>query len=160
VDLADGGVHVHRQRPVTGAGAGRPRPTEDRRGHLVELAGVAEGEPSQERPHGRGGHHPVAEHAGGGSRAQQLHVVDAVPTGDHGVHQRQQLASRMGRTRPVPKIDHLVGDLLDPQPLGQGRGQQQSGAGDRTLVVEGDVDLVQHDMGGWHRKGCPPARGS
>jgi hypothetical protein len=95
----------------------------------------------------------VAEHAGGGSRAQQFHVVDAVPTCDHGVHQRQQLAARVGPTRPVTKIDHLVGDLLDPQPLGQGCGQQQSGAGDRTLVVEGDVDLVQDHVRGWPRKG-------
>ena len=38
-------------------------------------------------------------------------------------------------------------------PLGQRCRQEQPGQGDRTLVVEGDVDLVQHDMGGWHRKG-------
>jgi hypothetical protein len=44
VDLADGGVHVHGQRPVAGAGAGRPGPAEDLAGHLVELADVAEGE--------------------------------------------------------------------------------------------------------------------
>jgi hypothetical protein len=37
------------------------------------------------------------------------------------VDQRQQLALRMGRTRPVTKIHHLVGDLLDPQPLRQRR---------------------------------------
>jgi|Tabmets5t2r1_1033131.scaffolds.fasta_scaffold02204_7 hypothetical protein len=28
--------------------------------------------------------------------------------------QRQQLAPRVGRTRPVTKIHYLVGDLLDP----------------------------------------------
>jgi hypothetical protein len=113
---------------------------------------MAEGERAQEGPHGGGRHHPVAEHAAGGCRAQQLHVIDAVGTCDHGVHQRQQLAARVGRTRPVPKIDQPVGDLLDPQPLGQRRRQQQPGRGDRTLVVEGDVDLVQHHLRGWHRK--------
>jgi hypothetical protein len=50
---------------------------------------------------------------------QQFHVVDAVATGDHGVHQRQQLAARVGPTRPVPQVDQLVGGLLDPQPLRQ-----------------------------------------
>jgi hypothetical protein len=52
-----------------------------------------------------------------------------------------------------PQIEPLVGRLLDPQPLGQRCRQQQPGQGDRTLVVEGDVDLVQYDMGGWHRNG-------
>jgi hypothetical protein len=58
------------------------------------------------------------------------------------VDQGEQLAPRVGRARPVSQIDHLVGDLLDPQPLGQGCRQQQPGAGDGVLVVEGDIDLV------------------
>jgi hypothetical protein len=52
-----------------------------------------------------------------------------------------------------PQIDQLIGGLLDPQPLGQRRRQQQPGAGDGTLVIEGDTDPVQHHVGGWHRKG-------
>jgi hypothetical protein len=52
----------------------------------------------------------------------------------------------------IAEVDEPVGDLLDPQSLRQGRGQQQSGAGHRTLVVEGDPDLVRHDVRGWHRK--------
>jgi hypothetical protein len=83
----------------------------------------------------------------------------AVPARHQRVHQRQQLAAQAGPTRTVTKIDRLVGDLLDPQPLGQRRWQQQPGPGDRTLVIEGDVDLVQHHVRGWHRR-CPPARGS
>jgi hypothetical protein len=38
------------------------------------------------------------------------------------VDQGEQLASWSGRTRPVAKIDELVGGLLNPQPLGQGGG--------------------------------------
>jgi hypothetical protein len=46
------------------------------------------------------------------------------------VDQGEQLASRVGRARPVAKVDQLVGGLLDPQPLGQGGSQQQPGRGD------------------------------
>jgi hypothetical protein len=85
----------------------------------------------------------MPQHAGGLPTAQQFHVVDAVGAGDHGVHQGSQLAARAGRARPVAEIHQLVGGLLDPQPLGQRGGQQQPGRGDRVLVVEGDLDLVQ-----------------
>ena len=153
VDLTDGGVHVDRQGAIAGSGTCGPRSPKDGRGHLVQLAGVAEGEAAQEGPHGRGRHHPVAQHAPGRSRAQQLHIIDAVPARHQRVHQCQQLAPRVGRTRPVAKIDHLVGDLLDPQPLGQRRWQQQPGAGDGMLVVEDDIDLVQQHVRGSHRKG-------
>jgi hypothetical protein len=58
---------------------------------------------------------------------------------------------RVGRTWPLAEVDELVGGLLDPQPLGQGGGQQQPRSGDRVGVVEGDVELVQ-GVGGWHRE--------
>jgi hypothetical protein len=95
----------------------------------------------------------VPEHAGGRPAAQQLHVVDAVPAGDHGMDQGEQLAPGTGRTRPTAEVDQLVGGLLDPQPLCQRGGQQQPGRGDRPLVVEGNIDLVQQHVQGWHRKG-------
>jgi hypothetical protein len=122
-------------------------------GCAVELADMPEGERAQPRPHGGGGHHPMAKHRLGGPAAQQLHVVDAVSASDHGVDQGEQLASGTGRAWLVPQVDQLVGGPLDPQPLGQGRRQQQSGAGHRPLVIEGDLDLVQYRMRGWHRKG-------
>jgi hypothetical protein len=152
-DLEDGGIHIHRQRPVAGPGTGRPRPAENLAGHLVELADVAEGEAAQPRPHGGGGHHPVAEHAGGRPATQQLHVVDAVATRDQSMYQREQLAPRLGRPRPVTEVDELVGGLLDPQPLRQRCRQQQTSMRDGPRIIEGDIDLVQHDVGGWHRKG-------
>jgi hypothetical protein len=41
----------------------------------------------------------------------------------------------------------------------QGHRQQQPRAGDGTLAVEGDLDLVQHDMPGRIEK-VSPAQGS
>jgi hypothetical protein len=68
------------------------------------------------------------------------------------MHQGEQLASWVGRAGAVTEVDELVGGLLDPQPLRQGRRQQQPGASHRPLVIEPDLDLVQHDLRGWHRK--------
>jgi hypothetical protein len=144
--------------PSPGPARRRPRPAEDLAGHLVELADVPEGKRPQERAHGGGGHHPVAEDAGGRPAAQQLHVVDAVATSDQGMHQREQLAPGLGRAGAVAEVDELVGGLLDPQPLGQGGGQQQASMGDGPRIVEGDIDLVQHDVGGSHRKGASGSR--
>ena len=66
----------------------------------------------------------MAEDAAGRPAAQQLYVVDAVATGDHGMHQRLQLAAGARRAGAVTEVDELVSGLLDPQPLGQGGGQQ------------------------------------
>src|SRR4029453_18068660 len=139
---------------VTGSGPGRPRPGKDLAGYLVQLPDMPEGEAAQPRPHRGGGHHPVAEHPCGRPCPQQLHVVDAVGAHGQRVHQRQQLASGASRTGPVAETDQLVGGPLNPQPLGKGRGQEQPSAGDRPGVIEGDIDLVQDDMGGSHRKGA------
>jgi hypothetical protein len=123
VDLADGGVQVHHQRPVAGTHAGSPRPREELASHLVELADVAEGERAQPGPDRGGRHHPVPEHRLGCSCPEQFDVVDAVPTGDHGMDQGEQLAAWADCAGPVAQVHQLVGELLDPEPLGQRRGQ-------------------------------------
>ena len=69
----------------------------------------------------------MAQHLAGGATAQQVGVVDAVPTRQHRVDQGQQLAPRMGCASPLAQVDHLIGGLLDAQPLGQ-RGRQQQAA--------------------------------
>ena len=56
VDLADRGVQIDRQRLVAGACAQSPGTRERAHQHRFELAGVAEREGPQERPH-RGGRH-------------------------------------------------------------------------------------------------------
>jgi hypothetical protein len=72
--------------------------------------------------------------------------------------QREQLAPGTGRPRSVAEVDELVGGPLDLQPLGQGGGQQQASMRDGPRIVEGDIDLVQHDVGGSHRKGASGSR--
>jgi hypothetical protein len=54
----------------------------------------------------------------------------------------------------IAEIDQLVGGLLRAEPLGERRWEQEPSAGDRVLVIEHDIDLVQHDVGGSHRKGA------
>jgi hypothetical protein len=57
------------------------------------------------------------------------------------------------RAGPLAQIDHLIGGLLDPQPLGQGGRQQQARVGDGVGVVKAGVSLVQ-GVGGSHREGA------
>jgi len=151
VDLHDGGVRVDCHRPIAGSGTGGPRPAKELFGEPVQLAGVAEGERAQERADRRWRQDPVAQHRGGGPTAQHVDIVDAVPTGEDPMHQGQQLGAGVGGTWPLAEVDELVGGLLDPQPLGQGGGQQQPRSGDRVGVVEGDVELVE-GVGGLHRE--------
>jgi hypothetical protein len=93
----------------------------------------------------------MAEHPAGGATAQQVGVVDAVPTRQHRVDQGQQLAAWPVRASPLAQIDQRIGGLLDPEPLGQGGGQQQARVGDGMGVIEGDVELVQ-GVEGSHRE--------
>jgi hypothetical protein len=51
----------------------------------------------------------------------------------------------------VAKVDQLVGDRLDAEPVGEGGGQQQAGVGDRVVVVEGNGEPIGA-VGGWHRE--------
>jgi hypothetical protein len=81
----------------------------------------------------------VTEHGGGLCAAQQLAVVDTVPTRQHRVDQGQQLAARVRRAGPLAKVDQRIGGLLEPEPLGQGGGQQQARVGDGVGVVMGKM---------------------
>jgi len=51
----------------------------------------------------------------------------------------------------LAQVDHLVGGLLDAQPLGQGGRQQQARIGDGVDVVKAGVELVE-GVGGCHRE--------
>jgi hypothetical protein len=41
-----------------------------------------------------------------------------------------QAAGRVGGAGPLAQVDQLIGGLLEPEPLGQGGGQQEAGVGD------------------------------
>jgi hypothetical protein len=56
------------------------------------------------------------------------------------VNHGQQLGAGVGAGRAA-QADQLVSGLLDAEPLGQGRGQQQPGVGDSVAVVEADLEL-------------------
>jgi hypothetical protein len=79
-------------------------------------------------------------------------------TRQHRVDQGQQLAPGPVRASPLAQIDHLIGGLLDAQPLGQGGRQQQTGVGDGVSVVKAGVELVQ-GVGGSHRERALLIRG-
>jgi hypothetical protein len=85
----------------------------------------------------------MAQHLAGSAAAQQVGVVDAVPTRQHRVDQGQQLAARVGRAGPLAQVDQLVGALLDAQPLGQRGRQQQARVGDGAGVVKAGAELVE-----------------
>ena len=78
----------------------------------------------------------MAQHLAGGATAQQVGVVDAVPTRQHRVDQGQQLAAGPVRASPLAQVDQRIGGLLDAQPLGQRGRQQRSRIGHRMGVVK------------------------
>jgi len=136
---------------LPGPAPAAPRPTQDLFGGPVELADMPEGEAAQERPQRRGGHDAVAEHLGGGPGAQHVSVVDAVRPSDQRVDQGQHLPARTVMARPLAKVDQLINDRLDAEPLGQCGREQQAGVGDRVVVVERH-NKPSRAVGGWHRE--------
>ncbi len=144
VDLADEAVQIDHQRPIARTRASPPRPPERDIQDAVELTDVPEGERAQERPERRGCHHPVPEDQTGRTGPQHVHLIDAVRPGDHPVHQRHDLAARQRRARSARVKPHrLVHRLLDPEPLGEGRRDQQPGVADQPLIVELDPHRIE-----------------
>jgi hypothetical protein len=70
------------------------------------------------------------QHLAGSAAAQQVGVVDAVPTPQHRVDQGQQLAAGPVRASQLAQVDQRIGGLLDAEPPGQGGSQQQAAVGD------------------------------
>jgi len=142
IGLAVSRVDVDGQRPGSRAGASLPGAGQGLAGDLVELAGRAPGERAQEgAQRGRRGD-PVAEHLAGGSGPQPVGIVDPLPTGQGRVDKRHGLVAGVGGARRATQIDVLVDQLPEHEPLGQGGGQDETGVGDRVVVVEADRDLI------------------
>jgi len=118
VDLADRGVDVDGHRAGARASAGCPRPGHHQLGHPVELADVAEGEAAQEGAERGRCHHPVAEDLVGRGAAQDVGIVDEVPTGDHRVHQGHHLAPRKEVARAPTQVDAVVDHGFEAQGAG------------------------------------------
>jgi hypothetical protein len=86
------------------------------------------------------------------------HIVDAVATRQQRVDQGQQLAPGPVRACPLAQIDHLIGGLLDAQPLRQRGRQQQPGTSPErwsskvistwsSTTCEDDIEKVSSDSG-------------
>jgi hypothetical protein len=146
-DLADEAVDVDHQPPVAGPRARLPGPLERLAEQPVELAHVPEGERAQERAkRGRGGN-PAPEQPAGATGAQHVTVVDAVRAEHHRVDQRQQLAARVRRPRPVAPQPHQIAcQRLDTEPLGERRDDHHASPRDRSLIVELDLQGIQSDQ--------------
>ena len=78
----------------------------------------------------------MAEHALRLAAAQHVGIVDRVAADERRADERQQLAPRPGRPRPLAQVERLVHDLLDPEPLGERARQNEARVGDSTLLIE------------------------
>jgi len=120
---------------------------------------MAPTEGAQEGTDRRGCRHPVAEHGGGGTRAQGVDVVDAVAAGQGAHDQRQRLVGDVRASGCTTEIDVALEQLGQTQPAGQGGRQQQPGIGDQARVVEGCA-LDWKGVRRSHRTGVLRLRGS
>ena len=143
VGLTDGRVDIDGDRCVARTGSGGPGPPQQLAGHLVELAGVAPAERTQERAERRGREHPVAQHRHGVTRAQHVGVVDGVAAGQRRVDEGHRLVADIGASGRITEIDVFVEELAQSEVLGQRRRQHQPSVGHQMLVVEGHVETVE-----------------
>jgi hypothetical protein len=141
-DLDDCGVEVDRERLRA-----RPRPccpgsSKEQLEGAVEPAHAPERERAQERPQRRGRDHAVAKHTLRLAAAEDARLVDRVAADERRADERQQHAAGPSRPRPLTKLERLVHDSLDPEPLGERTRQNKARVRDRALVVEGECEPV------------------
>ena len=154
VGLADRGVHVHDELAgslLLGLRAGSRciGPLKEMAGDDVELAYMAPGKRAQERAHRGGGPQLMAQHRLSVAGGQDADVVDVATPRQGGMHHGQGL---------VGDVAHAEVHVRREQPcqievLGQCGRQDQSGVGDKMLVVElhqQPVEAVRRS----HRKGA------
>ena len=142
VGLADGGIKINGQRPVTRTGPSGPGSSQQLPAHPIQLADVAPPEAAQERPQGGGRLDHATESASRPAGAQRIGVVNAVAPSQRGCHQGQHLVARVRPPRRSSEVNVVVDEFTQSQVLGQGGGQDQPGIVDQAVVVEGDLDAV------------------
>ena len=143
VDLADEGVDVDHQAPFARARAGPPRASQRLAEHAVELAHMPERKRTQKRAQRRGRHRPMPEQRLGPPRPQHIAVIDAVRAQQHRVHQREHLAARARRPRPLPEADRGIDERLDPQPPRERDREHDPGIDDHALIIKRHVGSVR-----------------
>ena len=149
VGLTERGVDVDHAGPA--APSVGPRPFEEGAGHGVDLAHVADGDGSQEAPDGRRGDRPVAEDDGTRPGPQEVHVIDAVGSGHHGVDDAERF---VGGVRPMAVEPQPLSDELAQAPrLAQAGHQQEPGVVHQVGLVEDHRQPVAGARRS-HRKGA------
>ena len=148
MDLADRGVQIDRQRLVAGACAQSPGTRQRARQHRFELAGVAEREGPQERPHRGGRHRGEPQHPTGAARAQHLDMIDVSGASEHRRDQRENLSARVRRAGAHPPLDQPQ----QTQTVHQRGRQDQARVGDQALMIEGRCEPVQTARRYRHKK--------
>jgi len=137
IDLLDGRVDVDGHRLFARTGAERPGPRQQLPAETIELADVPESEAPEERSQRGRRHHLVAQDPLRRTRPQHIAVVDALGAGDNGMNQREDLAPGNSVSWNVTEVDHLIGQVEGPEPVGQRGDQGQPRTGHRPVIVEG-----------------------
>ena len=144
VGLADGGVDVEGEGRLARPGTGPPGSGQQLAADGVQLTGVPPGEGAQEGADGRRCRHPLAEYRLGGTRPEEVDIVDAVRPGQESRDQGHRLEVGVGGTGDaVSKVEALADELPRLEPRGQLRGQAQTGVGHQVAVIEGDVEVAR-----------------
>ena len=165
VDLADKRIDIHDQSPVARAGTSDPRAPQALCQHPVKLADMPERERAQERPKRRGCRDAMPEHRAGLSRAQHVTVLDAISPERHRRDQAHYLPSSVRCPRPLAKINRLLDQRLDSQPIGEHRRQDHPSVSHNTLIIKRDHqsvrrtvhhagDLLRRTRSRWHGPSC------
>jgi hypothetical protein len=106
--------------------------------HRLQLAGMAEGELSQQRSHSRRCVHTVEERRHS-PRSQNVDVINAVRASAHPRDERGKFRGRIGRPGPDPRLGDV--DLVGQQSRKPGLGGQrhhrhQPGTRHEMIVIE------------------------
>jgi site-specific DNA recombinase len=95
------------------------------------------GEAPEERSQRGRRHHLVTQDPLRRTRPQHIAVVDELGAGDNGMNQREDLAPGNSVSWNVTEVDHLIGQVEGPEPVGQRGDQGQPRTGHRPVIVEG-----------------------
>jgi hypothetical protein len=78
----------------------------------------------------------MSKHRPGLAGPEHVTVIDAVRAERHRRHRRHHFPARIRGALALAEIDRPVDQRLDPEALGQHRGQKRPRVGDQPLVVE------------------------
>jgi len=72
-------------------------------------------------------------------------VIDAIRAQSHRRDQRHDLRPGVGRAGTLAEIDGLLDERLDPEALGERRGQHDPSVRHHPLIIEGNLHAAQSE---------------